>query len=275
MTKPYTRPAGLTYRSASFEIVNVKADGATGLVEGYAAMFGNEDQGDDVIEAGAFKRTLAERGSEVVYCPSHDWSAYAADVPAVPVEIREDSRGLFTASQFLLDTAKGKDAYTVIAAYQERDRPFGMSIGYMPIEFDIEINTEEETWIRRLKDCELFEYGHVLVPMNRAARTTNVKGLRLLDDADTAAESLNAIAAFIGRVKSIRDLRAAEGKRISDDALTKVRDLAAAVREQLVDLEAVTAGELPPTVTTFDAAKADRTLRLHKIHLAELEAMEA
>jgi HK97 family phage prohead protease len=36
-----------------------------GLVKGYAAVFGNVDDGDDLIDPGAFTKTIAESGGRV------------------------------------------------------------------------------------------------------------------------------------------------------------------------------------------------------------------
>ena len=45
----------------SFEL---KAVGESGAFEGYAAVYGNVDQGGDMIQPGAFGKTIADRGGK-------------------------------------------------------------------------------------------------------------------------------------------------------------------------------------------------------------------
>lgn len=39
-------------------------DVKSGLIRGYASTFGNIDLGDDIVEQGAFKKTLKETGGK-------------------------------------------------------------------------------------------------------------------------------------------------------------------------------------------------------------------
>ena len=52
---------GVERRDFKLEVKALGAEGVPeGYFEGYAAVFGNEDWHGDVIEAGAFKKTLKE-----------------------------------------------------------------------------------------------------------------------------------------------------------------------------------------------------------------------
>lgn len=149
----------------------------TGEVVAYASMFGNVDDGNDRMVKGAFKRTLAARDSKIIYLPSHDYGAHIASIPAVPVSIEEDTKGLRTVSKFLLNTTAGRDSYEVLKAYQDAGRPLGLSFTFRIVKSDYvhEKIDGKSTQIREIKDVELYEYGHCPLPMNEEARTVSVK----------------------------------------------------------------------------------------------------
>ena len=62
---------GLQFKN--FEIQETKADDSGGLtITGYGAAFNNIDSYGDIIEKGAFKNTLEDRGDRVAFCYQHD-----------------------------------------------------------------------------------------------------------------------------------------------------------------------------------------------------------
>jgi len=78
-----------TRKFASLDLHSISGQGR---VSGYASLFGQIDLGKDVIEPGAFKRSLNTRGAQGVRMLfQHD--------PAEPIgswaTIREDARGLY------------------------------------------------------------------------------------------------------------------------------------------------------------------------------------
>ena len=77
-----------------------------GSFSGYASLFGRVDLGRDVVERGAFSRSLAERGAAGVRMLfQHD--------PNQPIgawtEIREDGRGLFVRGRLTPGVAKCRE----------------------------------------------------------------------------------------------------------------------------------------------------------------------
>lgn len=167
---------------AEFTDYEIKSDGDdAGIVEGYASVFGHRDHSKDLVISGAFTKTLAEREKHVVYLPSHDYSVHVKDIPAVPLSIREDAKGLHTTTKFFLNTQAGKDSFEVLKAYQKAGRPLGMSFTFKADDYE---NTKEG---RNLKAVSLFEYGHTALPMHDMARTMSVKS-----DADIEAEMKKA-----------------------------------------------------------------------------------
>ncbi len=137
----------------------VEAEGGT-LVEGYASVFGKADQGGDVVQAGAYARSLRGLrggGRRVKMLWQHD--------PAQPIgvwdEVREDSTGLYVKGRILTEVARGREAAALLAA----GAIDGLSIGYRTR------RAEKDSGGRRLlSELELWEVSLVTFPMLPDAR---------------------------------------------------------------------------------------------------------
>jgi len=155
------------------------------VVTGFSSIFGNVDDGGDVIEPGAYRKTLAERGGRLRWLWQHD-----AGQPPIAriVEIREAERDELPAellSQFpeasggllvrreYLDTPRGNEVLAGLRAGAIGE----MSIGYDAIqaEFPQGLQVAGRPVRRRLKEIRLWECSDVLWGMNAA--TTNLKAL--------------------------------------------------------------------------------------------------
>ena len=86
------------YLRCSIEIKAV-GDPEEGIVEGYASVFNVEDLHGDVIDPGAFAKTIAERvpALKVKMFDTHQWDV--AHLLGTVIEAREDSRGLYFKGQ--------------------------------------------------------------------------------------------------------------------------------------------------------------------------------
>jgi uncharacterized protein len=135
-----------------------------GTFEGLAAVYGNVDLGGDLIEPGAFTKSLNARNHKVRLFLDHDakqrvGTAYLLDLGA----------GLQMRGVLNLDKAIGRDAYADLKHYQTHDLPMEMSIGY---------RTVQEQWtggVRHLKVIDLWEVSLVSWGMNPRAQVTDVK----------------------------------------------------------------------------------------------------
>jgi HK97 family phage prohead protease len=71
------------------------ADTKQGIVTGYFAMFGNKDMDGDIIERGAFAKTIQERGPQgkalIKYLLDHDKTKVVAKITS----LYEDEKGLY------------------------------------------------------------------------------------------------------------------------------------------------------------------------------------
>jgi len=151
----------------------VKQLDEAGVFEGYAAVFGNEDLGGDVIEPGAFKKTLKENPTLPIL-----WQHDVREPIGVTLEACEDGKGLRVRGQLNLETSRGREAYALLKQGALR----GLSIGY---------DTIKEAWhgsVRRLKEVRLWEWSLVTFPMNPKAQITAVKSVVPFQDLPLADE---------------------------------------------------------------------------------------
>ncbi|MBU2869032.1 HK97 family phage prohead protease [Pacificibacter marinus] len=141
-------------------------------IEGYASVFGRTDQGGDMVQAGAYKRSLADmmaKGRSVKMLWQHD--------PAQPIgiwdEVREDARGLYVKGRLLKDVEKGREA----AALIEAGAIDGLSIGYRTVRAQKLRDQKDGKAARLLSELELWEVSLVTFPMLPGARlVTEEKG---------------------------------------------------------------------------------------------------
>ncbi|MFA4973443.1 MAG: HK97 family phage prohead protease [bacterium] len=152
----------LEYKTFPFEVKELTD---LGVFEGYASTFGNVDSGGDVVERGAFGKTLKERGDKIRVCHQHDWR----DVIGKPIELREDDRGLYVKAQLVLDVQRAREDYALMKAGALTD----LSIGYEAVKADYA--ETDAGRVRRLKEVKLYEISPVTVAMNEAATITGVK----------------------------------------------------------------------------------------------------
>lgn len=166
------------YESVLSTVLEIKAvNESERVVEGYAAVFSNLDKNGDVIEPGAFLRTLAEHQPQ-------DFAVFighqANTLPVgIPLEVRADARGLYTKTRVFRTTA-GNDLLAAGKELQVAGQTLGMSIGFLTKDF-IWVNNGNGEGMpgshRRLKDIELIEYSFASpkVIANPQALVTSVK----------------------------------------------------------------------------------------------------
>ncbi len=199
-----------------------EVDLETGVFEGYASMFGVVDDYDDVVEPGAFAKTIQEMGSRIKVCWMHQW-----DNPiGVPLLLEEHGRdrlplalaerspeatgGLFIKAR-ISATSTGSDALVLM-----RDGVVDeLSIGYDTVKTDYS-EREGKSRLRHLRELRLWEFSPVTWGANYAAVITGVKSLDLPDDV------LAELKEFIERPDGIerlaamlRKMRAAEPGHIA------------------------------------------------------------
>jgi len=145
----------------------IKAENSKGIFTGYGSIFGNEDQGNDVMQKGAFTKSLVNRPvSKVKMLYQHK-----TDEPiGVFTDMYEDSKGLFVKGQLAMGTQKGREAYELL----KMGALDGMSIGFRA-DPDKQGYNENKRGTRTLKEVDLMEISLVTFPMNERALIENVK----------------------------------------------------------------------------------------------------
>lgn len=138
-----------------------------GTFEGYGSVFGNKDLGNDVIESGAFAKSLKRRKPQNVKLLYQ----HKSDMPiGVFDEIREDDHGLVVKGRLALKTQAGAEAYELL----KMGALDGLSIGFR-------VNPKEVSYDKRgnkriIKEVDLMEVSLVTFPMNPQATVRSVKG---------------------------------------------------------------------------------------------------
>jgi uncharacterized protein len=147
--------------------VELKADDA-GMVELYAAAFGNVDRQREVIAPGAFVN-LDEFVKSGWIAVNHEWD----DLPVASVASAvQDMSGLrVTAEWHTTDEAQA--CRTVVKERMARGKAVKCSIGYRVLEDEME--QRDGMTIRVLKRVELYEASIVNLPANPQAEVVGVK----------------------------------------------------------------------------------------------------
>lgn len=164
--------------------------GAPGTFEGYGAVFGNIDAHGDVIEPGAFAKSLLDRQREGrAMPPMYKMHGAMTGNPHEPIGIwdamSEDTAGLHVKGRLVgLDTEQGKWTY----AQLKEGALKGLSIGYRVPPHGAKKGSDKPGEARRfIKMMHLREVSLVDDPANVLAQIYKMKG-RWGDDASIADE---------------------------------------------------------------------------------------
>jgi HK97 family phage prohead protease len=164
--------------------LELKSVDETGVFEGRLAVYNNVDEQGDVIEPGAFTRTLRDGGGSVVLLWAHQMAE-----PIGTLTLTDSPTALLARGKLVLSVARAREIYDLMRAGVVK----GLSIGFKTIK---EIPAGE---IRRLKELRLFEGSLTPLPANGLAVVTSVKqqepdpgpDLEMLDAFKNAARDLS------------------------------------------------------------------------------------
>src|SRR5258707_13583206 len=137
--------------------------GGPGELEGYASVFGNVDQGGDVVLPGAFRNTLrywSRQSQPLPLIADHDLSAEG--VIGSVHDAREDATGLRVKARFSSDP-KAQSVRTKMIEGHLR----GMSFTYETVKHHL--GTAAGKSVRYLQEVKIFEATVTPFPMNGLA----------------------------------------------------------------------------------------------------------
>lgn len=141
-----------------------------GKIRGYASTFGNVDLGNDVVDEGAFAKSIKEKKGKFPILADHDprrligWNLQA----------KEDKNGLLVEGELNLQVQDAREKYALAKQALENGIKMGLSIGYAVIKSEPDRKNQN---IRRLKELKLYEYSIVTFPMNESALVTSLKSI--------------------------------------------------------------------------------------------------
>lgn len=185
--------------------LKVKAAGPDdGMEEGqfqaYISVFGNTDSYGDIVQKGAFTRTLgewAEKGNTIPVLWGHDMNDPFANIGGV-LSAEEDDYGLKVTAQLDLENPTAAQVYRLAKGRRTTSCSFAYSVR----------DGEKKDDGFHLKDLDLYEVSIVQVPANELAEITMVK-------------DATAALAKAGRVLSAKNEQSLREARDSIDSVLK------------------------------------------------------
>ena len=166
---------GVKHRELQYKscLTQVKDIDEKGIVLFHASVFSTPDKVKDIVEKGAYKKTILEGFREIQHYKNHD----STMMPGVLHELTEDDYGLLAKSKLILNTQLGRETYEEYKAMAEAGKSMGHSIGYSTV--------KEENGLdgyNHLKEIYLFEVSTLT---KRAAHSDALTvGIKSIDEID-------------------------------------------------------------------------------------------
>jgi HK97 family phage prohead protease len=176
--------------------------------DAYGAVFGNKDRGGDILEKGAFKRTIDHNDGRFPLVADHQLKL---DSRLGVAYAEEDEHGVHVKGHINTDTQMGREVASHIRHAEKHDLSLGMSFGYEVVKDKY----DKEKDARRLKEIKNHEFTVTQIPMNEEARVMGVKGI--LEDDD-------ALEQLASKIKSLLLEDAAFKATLSEALDTKAND---------------------------------------------------
>lgn len=199
----------------------LKEGGPEGSFTAVFATMNVIDHDEDVTRPGAFAK-----GAEVIVGA---WGHKSRELPVGKGVITVVDREAAVEGQFFLDTGPGKDTYQTVKnlgglgewsyIYEATRYSFG--------EF-------EGKRVRFLDEIKVYSVDPVLAGAGIDTGTTSIKGLQPF--AEEAEAVLAAVEAFEVRAKSLAELRAKEGRMMSDGNMERLRRVHRAMTGAVADM---------------------------------------
>lgn len=198
----------MEYKNVAVGGVSQVKDEGDGVVVAYVSVTGVEDNVADIIEPGAYKRTLTKRIPKGVW--GHQWTTPTSKTldatelrpgdPDLPKKLSDgtpwpkEAGALRIKMQFNLNTARGREAYSDVQFFGDQQE---WSIGYTVPKG---ASYKDALGRRHIKDLDLYEYSAVLFGAMSHARTAAPTSVK---DAQLANKVMHGISVL--ELKSLED----------------------------------------------------------------------
>jgi uncharacterized protein len=205
-------------RWKTFKFQVKEADQASGGCTGYAGVTGNRDSDGEVIDPGAFKRSIANSKGVVPVLWQHDVKT--------PVgwgtDAEEDGHGLLVNYQLLMGTEIGKTAFEFTSLGLKLKAKVGLSVGFRIID-----SYHDDKGVLHYREVELMEYSIVTFPANKEAMVNQIKsGYQMENKAAARTKRVAGVDLAPGCFAYVGDLERTETWKLpiefpGDDEKTK------------------------------------------------------
>jgi len=169
----------LEYKSIYGEIKDI--DSKKRVVTGYLSEFGSKDFDNDIIEQGAFKKSIAERKNDIWFLNQHDWKQPHGKFNV----LAEDAKGLYFESNELIDTTYSSDVIKLYEAGIIKEH----SIGFSTVKYEI----NQTDYTRTLKELKLYEGSNVTMGANPNTPFTGFKSRTIAEINDQVSLIMKAV----------------------------------------------------------------------------------
>lgn len=263
MSQPTKSPKPQVEAEVKSVSVEFKAE-AEGVITAYAAVFDTTDSYGDVIQKGAFAKTIAERKDRIKVLFNHDgWSRLPI---GKPLTMEEDAYGLLTATK-MSQTQQAQDIYTLAKEGIINE----LSIGYYALkaQYTEDGSSDRAAGIwRRLTEVKLIEYSFLSVPpANEGAVITGIKSEQ---DLEREIKRWKAITELNLATKAGRAISAANAKKILA-ALTELQDLVSAAGLDEAADDSTSTGTTTDTKSSSEPPVHSRLLTALQAKAADLK----
>ena len=213
----------IEYKTFPMEVKTVEAEGEERVIEGMANVYGILDSWGDIVEPGAFKKSLADDDVRPLLWHHRDTELIG---DAVFVELPKGLR--LTNGKLYEGVQRADETYSIV---KQARRPMGLSIGFSIMDGGCYTDDED---VRHITEAKLYEVSLVVFPANAPSVIDAVKAgdvERLVEEyrnlpAPVASVIFEALTATL--VES-----AIDGRKLSDANLDTLETAYMAIDEIL------------------------------------------
>lgn len=137
-------------------------DGASRIVSGYLSKFGNVDSDNDIIQKGAFSKSIRERKNDIYFLYQHDWKKPLGKFQ----ELKEDDYGLYFEAS-ISKTSYGNDLIELYKDGVVKEHSIGFNT--------IKSLQDQKSGVRTITEVKLWEGSAVTLGANSDTPFTGFK----------------------------------------------------------------------------------------------------